>query len=141
VIARPRALVISDAVSFVAGLRNGARYGMVIRGGDVMENLPKINAIVFDKTGTLTNARQEVTAIKGFGISDEELLLTAAEAEVISEHHLGRAIVQEAEKKGLKLINQPTDVNVLKGRGIEVKLNGQSLYLGNRKGLIQNDIL
>ena len=70
-----------------------ARNGILIKGGEVMENLAKINAIVFDKTGNLTNGRPEVTAIRGFGISEEELLLTAAEAEVISEHHLGRAIV------------------------------------------------
>src|SRR5690625_1953489 len=140
VIACPGALVISAPVSIVAGIGNAARNGILIKGGEVMENLAKLNAIIFDKTGTLTNGRPEVTAIKGFGISEEELLLTAAEAEVISEHHLGRAIVQKAEKKGLKLINQPTDVNVLKGRGIEVELNGRSLYLGNRKGLIQNDI-
>src|SRR5690625_3765047 len=140
VIACPGALVISAPVSIVAGIGNAARNGILIKGGEVMENLAKLNAIIFDKTGTLTNGRPEVTAIKGFGISEEELLLTAAEAEVISEHHLGRAIVQKAEKKGLKLINQPTDVKVLKGRGIEVELNGRSLYLGNRKGLIQNDI-
>lgn len=140
VIACPGALVISAPVSIVAGIGNAARNGILIKGGEVMENLAKLNAIIFDKTGTLTNGRPEVTAIKGFGISEEELLLTAAEAEVISEHHLGRAIVQKAEKKRLKLINQPTDVKVLKGRGIEVELNGQSLYLGNRKGLIQNDI-
>ncbi|HLW14153.1 MAG TPA: cation-translocating P-type ATPase [Flavobacteriaceae bacterium] len=140
VIACPGALVISAPVSIVAGIGNAARNGILIKGGEVMENLAKLNAIIFDKTGTLTNGKPEVTAIKGFGISEDELLLTAAEAEIISEHHLGRAIVKEAERKGFKLINQPTDVNVLKGRGIEVNLNGKALYLGNRKGLVENKI-
>src|SRR5690554_1074841 len=140
VIACPGALVISAPVSIVAGIGNAARNEILIKGGEVMENLAKLNAIVFDKTGTLTNGRPEVTAIKGFGISEDELLLTAAEAEIISEHHLGRAIVKEAERKGFKLINQPTDVNVLKGRGIEVNLDGKALYLGNRKGLVENKI-
>lgn len=141
VIACPGALVISAPVSIVAGIGNAARNGILIKGGEVMENLAKINAIVFDKTGTLTNGKPEVTAVKGFGIDEDGLLLMAAEAEVVSEHHLGRAIVQEAEKKGLVLVNKPTDIEVLKGRGIRVQLNGRSLYLGNRKGLAQNGIL
>ena len=140
VIACPGALVISAPVSIVAGIGNGARNGILIKGGEVMENLAKINAMVFDKTGTLTKGKPEVTAIKGFGIEENELLLMAAEAEIISEHHLGRAIVREAERIGLKLLNKPSDVTVLKGRGIEVNLNGKSLYIGNRKGLLQNEI-
>lgn len=140
VIACPGALVISAPVSIVAGIGNGARNGILIKGGEVMENLAKINAMVFDKTGTLTKGSPEVTAVKGFGISEEDLLLMAAEAEVISEHHLGRAIVKEAERKGLKLVHEPSEVTVLKGRGIEVVLNNKSLYIGNRKGLSQKDI-
>lgn len=140
VIACPGALVISAPVSIVAGIGNGARNGILIKGGEVMENLAKINAMVFDKTGTLTKGKPEVTAIKGFGIEENELLLMAAEAEIISEHHLGRAIVREAERIGLKLLNKPSDVTVLKGRGIEVNLSGKSLYIGNRKGLLQNEI-
>lgn len=140
VIASPGALVISAPVSIVAGIGNGARNGILIKGGEVMENLAKLNAIVFDKTGTLTNGKPQVTAVKGFDLSENELLLMAAEAEVISEHHLGRAIVKEAERKGLNLLNKPSEVIVLKGRGIEVNLDGKTLYIGNRKGLLQNEI-
>lgn len=140
VIACPGALVISAPVSIVAGIGNAARNGILIKGGEVMENLSKINAVVFDKTGTLTNGKPSVTNIKGFGVNEDDLLLMSAEAEIISEHHLGRAIVEEAKKRGLELTNQPTDVQVLKGRGIKVKLNGNSLYLGNRQGLTQNNI-
>ncbi len=140
VIACPGALVISAPVSIVAGIGNGARNGILIKGGEVMEKLAKLNAFVFDKTGTLTQGKPAVTAIKSFGISENELLTMAAEAELISEHHLGKAIIKEAEKEGLKLVNTPTDVNVLKGRGIKVKLNGDSLYVGNRKGLAENNI-
>ncbi len=140
VIACPGALVISAPVSIVAGIGNGARNGILIKGGEVMENLAKINAVVFDKTGTLTQGKPAVTAIKSFGISKDELLLMAAEAEVVSEHHLGRAIVKEADQKGLKLVNKPTETTVLKGRGIEVTLNGNALFIGNRKGLSHNNI-
>ena len=141
VIACPGALVISAPVSIVAGIGNGAKNGILIKGGEVMENLSKLNAFVFDKTGTLTRGRPEVTAIKSFGVSENKLLTMAAEAELISEHHLGKAIVKEAARAGLELVNTPTDVNVLKGRGIKVNLNGDSLYIGNRKGLSENEIL
>ncbi|GGW30240.1 heavy metal translocating P-type ATPase [Arenibacter certesii] len=140
VIACPGALVISAPVSIVAGIENGARNGILIKGGEIMENLAKINAMVFDKTGTLTKGSPEVTAVKGFGMDEKELLLMAAEAEVISEHHLGRAIVKEAKRMGLTLINKPTEVTVLKGRGIKVSLEGKSLYMGNRKGLEQINV-
>lgn len=140
VIACPGALVISAPVSIVAGIGNGARNGILIKGGEVMENLAKLNAFVFDKTGTLTKGKPEVTAIKGFGISKNDLLLMTAEAEIVSEHHIGRAIVKEAEKAGLKLLNKPSEITVLKGRGIEVELNGKPVYIGNRKGLFENKI-
>lgn len=140
VIACPGALVISAPVSIVAGIGNGAKNGILIKGGEIIEALAKTNSIVFDKTGTLTKGRPEVTAIKSYGLSENELLLMAAEAEVISEHHLGRAIVKKAENEGLVLVNQPEEVTVLKGRGISVLLNGENLYIGNRKGLTQNKI-
>ena len=140
VIACPGALVISAPVSIVAGIGNGAKNGILIKGGEVMENLSKLNAFVFDKTGTLTRGKPEVTAIKSFGISENKLLTMAAEAELISEHHLGKAIVKEAERSGLELVNTPTEVNILKGRGIKVSLNGDSLFIGNRKGLSENKI-
>ena len=137
VIACPGALVISAPVSIVAGIGNGAKNGILIKGGEIMEALAKVNAMVFDKTGTLTRGKPAVTAVKTYGISEDNLLLMAAEAEVVSEHHLGRTIVIEAEKRGLQLIHQPTEVEILKGRGIKVNLNGKELYLGNRKGLLQ----
>jgi|SRR5690625_255776 len=140
VIACPGALVISAPVSLVAGIGNAARNGILIKGGEVMENLAKINALAFDKTGTLTQGKPTVTAVKSFGISEEELLLMSAEAEVVSEHHLGRAIVQEAENRGLNLVHKPENPTILKGRGLEVKLRGKLLYIGNRKGLQERNI-
>lgn len=78
VIACPGALVISVPVSIVAGIGNGAKNGILIKGGEKIENLAKVNAIVFDKTGTLTKGKPEVTDIKSFGISENELLRLAA---------------------------------------------------------------
>ncbi len=135
VIACPGALVISAPVSIVAGIGNGARNGILIKGGDKMEQLAKLNALVFDKTGTLTKGQPEVTAIKAYGLSEEALLILAAEAESVSEHHLGRTIVKKARGENLRLQNKPSEATILKGRGIQVVLNGQFLYIGNKKGL------
>ena len=133
VIACPGALVISAPVSIVAGIGNGAKSGVLIKGGETMEHLSKINAVVFDKTGTLTKGRPEVTAIKAYRMEEELLLTRLAEAEVVSEHHLGRTIVQEALNRGLSLVRQPSDVEIAKGNGIKAVIGGETWAIGNRK--------
>lgn len=134
VIACPGALVISVPVSIVAGIGNGAKNGILIKGGDKMEDLAKVNAIVFDKTGTLTKGKPEVTAIKAFGISEDELLALAAEVEVVSEHHLGKAIVKKATERGLSFRQQPSETNIMKGHGLRARLADQAVYIGNSSG-------
>ncbi|WP_327204817.1 heavy metal translocating P-type ATPase [Paenibacillus sp. DMB20] len=133
VVACPGALVISAPVSIVAGIGNGAKSGVLIKGGETMEHLSKINAVVFDKTGTLTKGRPEVTAIKAYRMEEELLLTRLAEAEVVSEHHLGRTIVQEALNRGLSLVRQPSDVEIAKGNGIKAVIEGETWAIGNRK--------
>ena len=134
VIACPGALVISVPVSIVAGIGNGAKNGILIKGGDKMENLAKVNAIVFDKTGTLTKGKPEITDIKAWGISEDELLRLAAEVEVASEHHLGKTIVKKAEENGLGLQHKPSDVEIMKGHGLRARLDSKRIYIGNKSG-------
>ncbi|HZJ97170.1 MAG TPA: HAD-IC family P-type ATPase, partial [Oligella sp.] len=93
VIACPGALVISAPVSMVAGIGNGARNGVLVKGGEIMERLSKIDVVIFDKTGTLTKGKPEVTDIKSWNLEENELLRVVAEAEKLSEHHLGQTIV------------------------------------------------
>ncbi|MFS0576234.1 cation-translocating P-type ATPase [Sporosarcina sp. 179-K 3D1 HS] len=133
VIACPGALVISAPVSIVAGIGNGARNGVLIKGGDIMEKLAKIDTVVFDKTGTLTRGRPEVTDIHALAGNEEELLRIVAEAETISEHHLGQTIVKEAKRRGLLLANEPEDAEVIKGNGIRARIEDRLLVIGNRK--------
>lgn len=140
VIACPGALVISAPVSIVAGIGNGAKHGILIKGGDKMEKLAKVDGIVFDKTGTLTQGKPTVTAINTYGIEEDELLLMAAEVEVASEHHLGRTIVKEAEIRVLKLVHKPNNVQIIKGQGIKATVNKKELLTGNKKVLINNHI-
>ncbi len=134
VVACPGALVIGAPVSNVAGIGNGARNGVLVKGGEVMDKLAKVDTIVFDKTGTLTKGKPEVTEIKTFNNYDpNELLRLVAEAETISEHHLGQTIVKEAKARKLNLNGGPVNGEVIKGNGIRVKVDGYTLTIGNRK--------
>ncbi|EKN68968.1 cation-translocating P-type ATPase [Schinkia azotoformans] len=140
VIACPGALVISAPVSIVAGIGNGAVKGILIKGGDVMEKLAKTDVFVFDKTGTLTKGQPEVTAIKTYGMNEITFLTMVAEAEIISEHHLGQTVVKEAHKRGLPLVYKPTHFEVVKGNGIGATVNHNHLLIGNRKWMTANQV-
>lgn len=134
VVACPGALVIGAPVSSVAGIGNGARNGVLVKGGEVMDRLSKVDTIVFDKTGTLTKGKPEVTDIKIFAnLEAEELLRLVAKAETISEHHLGQTIVREANKRSLSLEGELLNGEVIKGNGIRAQVDGYVLAIGNRK--------
>jgi Zn2+/Cd2+-exporting ATPase len=134
VVACPGALVIGAPVSNVAGIGNGAKHGVLVKGGNVMDRFSKVDTIVFDKTGTLTKGKPEVTDIKVFGeYEEEDVLRLVAQAETASEHHLGRTIVKEATEKGMELSLKPTNVEVIKGNGIQTMIGDHRLSIGNRK--------
>ena len=133
VIACPGALVIGAPVSNVAGIGNGAKNGVLIKGGEVMDVMSKVDTIVFDKTGTLTKGKPEVTDVKTFVDEEEnELLRLIAQAELISEHHLGKTIVKEAEQRGLTFGKAP-EGEVIKGNGLRATVEGREFFIGNRK--------
>ncbi|HEY4601869.1 MAG TPA: cation-translocating P-type ATPase [Cerasibacillus sp.] len=141
VIACPGALVIGAPVSNVVGIGNGAKHGILIKGGEVMDNFSKVDTLVFDKTGTLTKGKPEVTDYHVFGTEDpEELFKDIARAELISEHHLGRTIVQEAKKRGLDISGDVDEGEVIKGNGIRATVDGRLFVLGNRKLMMKENI-
>ncbi|MFD1850484.1 heavy metal translocating P-type ATPase [Oceanobacillus bengalensis] len=134
VVACPGALVIGAPVSNVAGIGNGAKHGVLVKGGEVMDSFSKVDTLVFDKTGTLTKGKPEVTDIKTFNDYEENAILQlVAEAEMISEHHLGQTIVKEAKARDITLDEEPEKSEVIKGNGIRVTLGGKVLVIGNRK--------
>lgn len=141
VISCPGALVISAPVSIVAGIGNGAKNGILIKGGEHLERTAKIKIIAFDKTGTLTIGKPKVTTVKTFGIDEQELLYLAAKAELKSEHHLGKAIVDEAIKQGFSN-NQIDDgeFETVMGMGIRAIIEQQSILIGNRKLLVNQGV-
>ncbi|GAA0500727.1 heavy metal translocating P-type ATPase [Salinibacillus aidingensis] len=134
VVACPGALVIGAPVSNVAGIGNGAKNGVLVKGGEVMDQFSKVDTLVFDKTGTLTKGKPEVTDIKTFHQhSSEKLLQLVAQAETISEHHLGQTIVKEAKSQKLSLSQDVNNGEVIKGNGIYAEVNGDTVVAGNRK--------
>ena len=141
VVACPGALVIGAPVSNVAGIGNGARNGVLIKGGEVIEKLSKVDTVVFDKTGTLTVGKPEVTDIKVFGdIDTDQLISLVAKAETISEHHLGQTIVKEAEKRKLDTGNASVAGEIIKGIGIKAVVDGKRVMAGNYKLMTSEDI-
>jgi Cd2+/Zn2+-exporting ATPase len=140
VIACPGALVISTPVSIVAGIGNGAKHGILIKGGEIIEKLGTVKVIAFDKTGTLTVGRPEVTNIKAIGMGEEELLSLAASAEMYSEHPLAKAILKKAKLvKGDEIIH-PEETEIITGQGIKAKIDNNVILVGNRKLVETNKI-
>lgn len=133
VIACPGALVISTPVSIVAGIGNGAKHGVLVKGGEVMEKLGTVKVVAFDKTGTLTIGKPGVTKVKSYQINENELLRIAAIGESYSEHPLGKAIVLEATKRVGNITVSPEGLEIITGQGIIFIYEGVEYYIGNRK--------
>lgn len=140
VIACPGALVISTPVSIVAGIGNGAKHGVLVKGGEIMEKLGKVKVLAFDKTGTLTEGKPNVTNVKAFNIDEEELLKITAIGESYSEHPLARAIINAYEERYGELRESPEEAEIITGQGLKVKIEGKKYLIGNRKLLTENSV-
>src|SRR5699024_11613352 len=99
-----------------------------------------VDTLVFDKTGTLTKGRPEVTDFKVFEGDEIELTGLIGKLETASEHHLGRAVVEYAEKTADLSAYTMQQASGVKGRGIEGDINNHSIIAGNRKMLLENGI-
>jgi Cd2+/Zn2+-exporting ATPase len=133
VVSCPCALVISTPVSIVSALAGAAKRGVLVKGGVHLERLASIRAIAFDKTGTLTRANLRVTSITAVaGVSEPDLLTTAAAIEARSEHPVAAAIVEEARSRQLVPPAVP-EVRALPGLGAEGRLGGALIVCGNAR--------
>jgi Cu+-exporting ATPase len=139
VIACPCALGLATPTAIMVGTGKGAEYGVLIKGGEALETTHKISTIVFDKTGTITEGKPVVTDIITDGITEEEILILAASSEKGSEHPLGEAIVRGAEDRNLRF-KEIEEFNAIPGHGIEVKIEGKHILLGNKKLMIEKEI-
>ncbi len=130
VIACPCALGLATPTSIMVATGKGAENGILIKGGEYLEKVHKINALVLDKTGTLTQGEPVVTDIISVGkLSTERLLQIAASLESKSEHPLAEAIIKRANEA---LLFEVEEFTALPGRGLNAYLNGEKVIIGNR---------
>lgn len=137
----PGALVIGAPVSNVAGIGNGAKRGILLKGGAVMDDFAKVDTFVFDKTGTLTLGNTAVSAVKDYADDSKEALALVARAERLSDHPLGKAITDYATHE--KVDFEQLDVaenDTVKGQGLTATIDGHHVLVGNLKMMNANSI-
>ncbi|WP_296707254.1 heavy metal translocating P-type ATPase [Rhodoblastus sp.] len=126
----PCALVISTPAAIAASLSAGARRGLLLKGGAVLENLGKITAVAFDKTGTLTDGKPNVTDVIGFAFAEADVLKFAAALEVGSSHPLASAILAKAAAEAI-VPPHAADAMAIGGKGVAATVNGKAMFLGS----------
>ncbi|MDG2545255.1 heavy metal translocating P-type ATPase [Lactiplantibacillus plantarum] len=136
----PGALVIGAPVSNVAGIGNGAKRGILIKGGEVVDTFAKADTLVFDKTGTLTEGNTAVTTMHTYTTNADNQIALAAAIEGVSDHPLGQAIVTYAAQKSAGVAPVLDDTETVKGQGICAKVGDQTVVIGNQKMLTAHQI-
>lgn len=124
----PGALVIGVPVSNIAGIGNGARNGVLLKGSEVINNFSKVDTIVFDKTGTLTIGNPEVAKTEVYGDNVEKAYSYLASVETESDHPLAKAVLQHT---GTVELFPVEDTDVVKGGGIVAQVDGHRIAVGN----------
>lgn len=134
----PCALVLATPTAIMAAIGQATKHGVIIKSGESLEKMGKVDTIAFDKTGTLTYGRLEVSDVISFdsSLTEKELLTVTASAEAKSEHPLGKAIVARAKGQSLPL-TESEDFKMAAGKGISAKVSGRSLLCGNEKYLLE----
>ncbi|PPL16001.1 heavy metal translocating P-type ATPase [Microterricola pindariensis] len=130
VVATPCPLLIAAPVAFMGGMSRGARNGVIVKGGGVLEKLARARTVVFDKTGTLTHGRPSLTAVRPApGFDADEVLALAASAEQYSSHVLAASIMRSAEERGLALRPAETAREVAT-HGVVATIDGRVVTIG-----------
>jgi cation transport ATPase len=133
VAATPCPLILAVPIAIVAGLSQAAKNGAIIKGGGILELLAKAETVLLDKTGTLTHGGPAVSNINTQpGMSDDELLQLAASVDLYSPHIVAKALVQEARKRNLSLINC-SDLEEIAGHEIAGTINGARIVVGQMR--------
>jgi len=141
VIACPCALTLATPTAVIASIGNSVRRGILIRDGESLEKLSKIDTLVLDKTGTITTGRPKVADVKAFhGQPESEVIRLAAIAERYSEHPVAQAVLRRAEEMGLTPEAQ-SEFEVEPGLGVRVESESGPITVGNRKMLEKYSIL
>ena len=132
----PCALVLATPTAIMAAIGQATKYGVIIKSGDALERMGKVDCITFDKTGTLTYGNLAVSDIISFApeLSENELLSLTASVEVLSEHPLAKAIAAYAKEQSAAILSV-NDFAMIPGKGVSANVQGEIILCGNRKWL------
>ncbi|MCD8297443.1 MAG: cation-translocating P-type ATPase [Prevotella sp.] len=156
----PCALALATPVSIVAGIGQATKFGVLVKSGEALERMGKVNCITFDKTGTLTEGVLTVCNVKSFdkGVTEDEILFLTASVESRSEHPIGKAIVRCAilrkrkkkkeERRNKDCLNDirfsetngVENFKMVPGKGISAKVDGKSVLCGKSSFLTENGV-
>jgi Cu+-exporting ATPase len=140
VIACPCALGLATPTAIMVGTGLGARNGILIRSGEILEITHSIDTVVLDKTGTVTKGEPAVTKVVPLDCEETLLLQTAAAVESVSAHPLAQAITAYAGERGLTGLSRPSTFENLSGRGLMATWEGKSILAGNQRLLEEHGI-
>lgn len=138
----PCALVLATPTAIMAAIGQATKHGVIIKSGEALEKMGKVNTIAFDKTGTLTYGHLEVSDVISFddAIDENTLLSMVASAEAKSEHPLGKAIVACAKTRNVPVLE--SDVfKMAAGKGIYAEIEDRKLFCGNEAYLDENGVV
>lgn len=138
----PCALVLATPTAVMAAIGQATKYGVIIKSGDVLERMGKVDCIAFDKTGTLTYGNLVVSDVVSFdpAISENELLRLTASVETLSEHPLAKAIVTYAKEQNAAM-ETVTNFNMIPGKGVCAKTKAGDILCGNVKWMEELNIV
>ena len=140
VVATPCPLILAAPIALMSGLSRCARAGVVVKGGGTIERLGEARSVLLDKTGTVTLGRSQFERLIPLdGLPAAETLRLAASVDRLSSHPLAKALVAGAEAEGLQL-EIPQDVVEAFGRGVEGRIDGHTVLVGNRGWLLSHGV-
>ena len=140
VIACPCALGLATPTAIMVGTGLGAKHGILIRSGEILEITHSIDTVVLDKTGTVTQGKPVVTSVVPCNCEETTLLETAAAIEAVSSHPLAEAITAYAKKNGIADLSKAENFENLSGRGLRATLNGEVILAGNQRLMAESGI-
>lgn len=131
----PCAFALATPTAVAAGLGNSARNGVLIKSGESLEELSRVDTVCFDKTGTLTEGNVELVSMTPFGVPEDELLRIAASVERYSQHPLALAVVKRAGDAELR---EAAEIETLHGVGISARVDGDEILVSSWKHALEN---
>lgn len=138
----PCALVLATPTAVMAAIGQATKHGVIIKSGEILETMGKVDTMAFDKTGTLTRGQLAVQSILAVDTdySETDILQLAVSAEAKSEHPIGKAIVSHAIEQDLEILDT-TSFTMSVGKGIIAVIKGRELYCGNERFLEEHNII